>query len=191
MRRRSIVLAVLCLTSMFALSADAQSRGRRTPRAFFTVSDGIGVASGGTISAGTGLSQTMRVGGVVRVVGNHGLDLSAVRIQMIIPAGGQFSDQDFRDPSGDAIFLSYAGLNTPRGGGFPAAFTVGGGAIRRRTGNADTRESWAARIGFDGESLWELREWADANVSAHLIVMPGRDDSQMYTATISLGFRIG
>ena len=191
MSRRSIALAVLCLTSTIALSADAQSRARRTPRAFFTLSDGIGVASGGTISAGTGLSQTIRVGGVVRVTGNHGLDLSAVRIQMIVPAGGQFSDQDFRDPSGDAIFLSYAALDIPRGGGFPAALTIGGGAIRRRTGNLDSRESWAARLGFDGESLWRLQEWADANVSAHLILMPGRDNSQMYTATVSLGFRIG
>ena len=190
MLHRHIAL-VLCLTSTLAISAEGQTRGLRTPRAFFTISDGIGVASGGTISAGTGLSQTIRVGGVVKVLGNHGLDLSAVRIQMIIPAGGQFSDQDFRDPSGDAIFLSYAALATPRGGGFPAVFSVGGGAIRRRTGNADTRESWAARLGFDGESIWRPSQWMDANVSAHLILMPGRDDSQMYTATISLGFRIG
>lgn len=188
--RRAVVLAVLALTTAFA-SAEAQSRGRRSPRLFATVSDGLGVGSGGTVTGGTGLAQMMRAGAVARVYGTHGLDLSAVRIQMVIPANSQFEDPEYNDPSGDALILSYAGMRTPRGGGFPSVFTIGGGVVRRKTSLATDKETWAARIGFDGESMLRPTEWLDANISAHLLVMPGRDRRQMYTAALSVGFRIG
>jgi hypothetical protein len=189
--RRSIVLAALCLASVIALDAGAQSRARRSPRAFFTISDGLGVGTGGALNGGVGLSQMMRVGGAVRVYRGSGFDLSAVRVQMILPTEGRFSDPEIRSPAGDGLFLSYGSFMPRRGGGFPSVFTLGPGVMSRKRGDGSKLETGAIRVGFDGESMNRLTEWMDLNVSAHLIVMPARDKRQMYTAALSLGFRIG
>jgi hypothetical protein len=188
--RRSIVLA---LSLLFAVSvlADAQSRGRRSPRAFITISDGIGVGSSGGLGGGSGLTQMMRVGATARVWGAHGVDIAAIRVQMIVPARGRFADPEFNNPSGDALILSYGNFSPKRGGGFPSVFSVGGGFVSRKRSDGGTLETWAARIGFDSESLVQPTSWLDGSVSAHLLVMPGRDRAQMYTAALSWGFRIG
>lgn len=195
--RRSMIVALACLTSSIALSAEAQEDGLsrrmlREPRAFFVLSDGLGIGSGGTLGGSTGLAQMMRAGGAVRIAGVHGLDLSAVRLQMVVPSNSQFNDPEFNDPSGDALFLSYGTFSAPRGGGFPSVFTIGGGVMRRRTSDLSAkRETWAVRAGYDAESLVAPTEWMDVNVSFHLVVMPGRERSKMYVAAISLGVRIG
>lgn len=176
---------------MALTGADAQARGRRSPRAFVTISDGVGAASGGGLGGGGGLSQMMRVGGSARVWGAHGVDVAAVRVQMIIPAKGRFADPEFNNPVGDALILSYGSFGQKRGGGFPSVFSVGGGVISRKRSDGGTRETWAARIGFDSESMIQPTTWLDGSVSAHLLVMPGRDRTQMYTAALSWGFRIG
>jgi hypothetical protein len=191
MRRLSLVLAALTLGAAVARDADAQARTRRSPRAFFTISDGLGVGTGGALNGGVGLSQMMRVGGAVRVRGGSGLDISAVRVQMVLPTDGRFSDPEIRSPAGDGLFLSYGSFKPRRGGGFPSVFTLGPGVMSRKRGDGSKLETGAIRIGFDGETMNRLTEWMDFNVSAHLIVMPARDRRQMYTAALSLGFRIG
>jgi hypothetical protein len=186
-----LVLTAVVLAAVCVADAQGQTARRRSPRAFLTVSDGLGVGTGGALNGGVGLSQMMRLGGSVRVYGNSGLDLSAVRVQMVVPTSGRFSDPELSSPAGDGLFLSYAGFRQPRVGGFPSAFTLGGGVMSRKRGDGSKLETGAVRVGFDGESMNRLTNWMDLNVSAHLIVLPARDRRQMYTAALSIGFRIG
>ncbi|MEO5567086.1 MAG: hypothetical protein ABIR92_01250 [Gemmatimonadaceae bacterium] len=192
---RSSFLVLSCLSTL-ALVAEGQDDLRRPirrePRAYFVISDGLGIGSGGALGSSTGLAQMMRAGAAVRLAGSHGLDVSAVRVQMVVPANTRFTDPDFNDPSGDALILSYGTFGQRRGGGFPSVFTIGGGVMRRRIGDLSARRDfWAVRAGYDAESLIAPTRWMDVNASFHLLVTPGREQSKMYVAAFSLGIRIG
>lgn len=194
MRRRSIVLAVLCLTGSFAAIAQAQGRVRPPKRAFLVLSEALATGGGGQLNNGTTIMHAMRVSAVARVVQHHGLDLTAVRLQTIFPSGARLTDLEYANPEGDALILSYAQLNTRRAGGIPSQFSFGGGVVRRQTSEAGrTRDTWIARIGYDADPPDAARfsEHMDATLGFNIYLMEARGNSAVYVAALGLSFRIG
>jgi len=150
----------------------------------------VGTAAGGVLS-GTTYMQVMRLSGVVTVRGEHGIDITAARMQTMIPPGGRLNDLEFSNPKGDAVIVSYANLSPTRARGIPAELTIGGGVARRRTSQPGrTRETWIGSLGYDGDPFVR---WPhdDAGIGFHIYLMPASANNLVYTATLGLFFRIG
>jgi hypothetical protein len=187
--RRSALQAV-ALVCLVAGAAAAQGRVWPAKKNFITISDGVGTAAGGVLS-GTTFMQVMRLSGVVTVKGEHGIDLTAVRMQTMFPPGGRLNDLEFSNPKGDALILSYAAMSSTRARGIPAELTIGGGVAKRRTSDpARTRETWIGSLGYDSDPF---ARWPhnDAGVGFHIYLMPASANNLVYTATLGLFFRIG
>jgi len=133
----------------------------------------------------------MRASAVVGIRGDFGLDVSATRLQTIIPPGGRTNDLEFANPQGDALTLSFVQFGRSRARGIPSALAIGGGVIRRKTSEAGrTRDTWVARAGYDSDPFWR-RAHSDAGVGFHMFLMPANANSMVYIATLGLFFRIG
>ena len=185
--------AVAILSLCAGVAAAQETLERRTypdKKAFLVIGEALATAAGGPLG-GTTLLQAMRVGGVVTIHGNHGIDITATRLQTFLPPSGRANDYEYGNPEGDALVLSYAALSSSRARGFPNELAIGGGVIRRNTSEAGrTRDTWVARLGYDSDpfSRWTH---ADAGVSFHAFFMPTNTSSLLYVATLGLYFRIG
>ena len=197
MHRRSVVRAVLALLGSLALSAEAQEpRGRvwPTPRAFFVLSEALATGAGGVLNNSTTIMHVMRVSGVARITGIHGVDLSAARMQTIFPSRSRLNELERANPEGDALILSYAQMHRTRAGGFPSILSFGGGIARRQTSEAGrTRDTWIARIGYDTDPSDSFRfsNHMDATVSFNAYVMEASGNSVVYVAALGFSLRIG
>jgi hypothetical protein len=190
MRYRSIALGILCVT--FASRANAQSRAYPTPRVFGVLGDALAFGQGGAADNGNTFMQVMRASVVAQLIGTHGVDLTVARLQTIHPSGSRFTDLEFSNPEGDALILSYAGLNRGRAGGIPNEFSIGGGVIRRNTSDPDrTRDSWIGRVGYDSDALYRFDNHLDGVISFHVYFMDGRDKSVVYVVSLGAALRIG
>lgn len=190
---RSRTFITLALLSLAAAPAGAQDgRSRPVKRAFVVLGDAIGAGGGGQLNTGTTITQVMRVGGAVRLVGSHGLDLTAVRFQTIFPPGGRLNDLEYANTKGDGIMLSYASLNRTRASGIPNELVFGGGIVRRQTSEPGrTRDTWIARAGYDSDPFSRFSSHADAGVGFHVFLMEGRGNTAVYVASLGLYLRIG
>jgi hypothetical protein len=184
-------VAVLSLCASIAGAQGSLSRPSYPDRNnFLVIGDALGTAAGGLLG-GTTLLQAMRVSGVVRIRGDHAIDVTATRLQTFLPPSGSANDYEYGNPEGDALVLSYASLGRSRAHGFPAELSIGGGVIRRNTSEAGrTRDTWVGRLGYDSDpfSRWSH---ADAGVGFHAFFMPTNTRSLLYVATLGLYFRIG
>lgn len=187
--RSLIALSLLCIAS----AAGAQD-GRVWPRrqAFLVLSEAIATGAGGLLNNGTTIMHAMRVSGVTRVRGNHGIDLTGVRLQTILPPTSRFNDLEYANPEGDALILSYASLNRTRAGGIPNEFAFGGGIIRRNTAEAGrTRDTWVVRMGYDADPLARFNTHMDTGIGFQVYLMESRGNSVVYVASLGLFLRIG
>ena len=170
----------------------AQAQGRVYPERhnFLVLGEAIGTAAGGVLS-GTTFLQAMRVSGVVTIRGSHAVDLTAARLQTIIPPGGRVNDLEYANPQGDALILSWAQLNRTRARGIPNELAIGGGVVRRKTSEAGrTRDTWVAKLGYDADPFSRWTHF-DATVGFHAYFMPANANNLVYIATLGLVLRIG
>lgn len=192
--RSNRTLVLLILVGLLATGATASAQGqgiRRSPRAYLTLSDGIGVNSGNGISSGS-LWQLFRGSGVFAITPNHGIEITALRAQELAAAQQRFNDRA-SSVKGDGLFLSYARFDPRRGGGFPGTLSVGGGVMRRPSldvGGPD-RETWGALIGFENNVLTPRVSWADFALGARILAMPAAVKRQTVLITLTFGMRIG
>ena len=184
-------VAVLSLCASVATAQGSLSRPVFPERKYFLVlGESIGTAAGGPLG-GTTLLQAMRVSGVITLRGDHGIDISAARLQTFLPPSGQANDYEYGNPEGDALILSYAGLGRSRARGIPSELVIGGGVIRRNTAEAGrTRDTWVGRLGYDSDPFTRWTH-ADAGIGFHAFFMPTNTRSLLYVATLGLYFRIG
>ena len=182
----------LALALVLAVSATASAQGLVYPerRSFITIGDGIATGAGGILN-GTTVMHVMRISGVTRIKGVHGVDVMAARLQTIFPPGGTVNDYEFTNPEGDALIVSWAQLNQTRARGIPNELALGAGVVRRQTAEAGrTRDTWIARLGYDTDPF---SRWShlDATVGFNAFLMPANRSNLVYVATLGLIFRIG
>lgn len=189
-RRTFIALAFLGLAAATAGAQDG--RVWPTKRAFIVLGEALATGGGGQLNNGTTILHAMRVAGVARLTGTHGIDLTAVRLQTIFPSHARLNDLEYANPKGDGIILSYASLNGTRAGGIPNELVLGGGIIRRQTSEPGrTRDTWIARLGYDSDPFKRFTSHSDAGVGFHFYLMEGRGNSAAYVASLGLYLRIG
>lgn len=180
--------AILLL--LIASTAAAQGRVYPEKKAFLVVGEALGTGAGGVLG-GTTLMQAMRVSAVVTIADGRGIDLTATRLQAILPSKRIGTDFEYANPEADVLVLSYAALGRSRARGIPNEMSIGMGVARRNTAEAGrTRDTWVARVGYDSDpfSRWGH---ADAGISFHAFLMPTNTNSLVYVATLGLFFRIG
>ena len=185
MRIRLLIL-LLCL----AATANAQGRVYPEKKAFFVLGESLATGTGGPLGSTT-LLQAMRASVVVGLRGGRGIDLTATRLQTMVPSSGRGTDLEYANPEGDALVLSYASLGRTRARGMPNELSLGAGVIRRNTSEAGrTRDTWVARFGYDADPF---TRWTHSDVGAgfHAFFMPSNTNSLVYVATLGLYFRIG
>ena len=178
--------------ALLFLATVAAAQGRVYPekKAFIVLGEAIGTGAGGVLG-GTTLMQAMRVSAVVSVADGRGIDLTATRLQAILPSNRIGTDLEYANPEADVLVLSYAMLGRSRARGIPNELSIGGGVARRNTAQAGrTRDTWVARLGYDSDPF---ARWghADTGVSFHAFLMPTNTNSLVYVATLGLYFRIG
>jgi hypothetical protein len=179
-------LLLLCTSSV----ATAQGNVYPLRRHFLTVGSGVGTGLGGVLS-GTTLLQTFRASGVVSVRGRYGIDVTAMRIQTMIPPGGTINDYEYANPEADALMLSFAELSHGRARGFPSVLTLGGGVARRKTSEVGrTRDMWIARAGYDLDPFARSSH-LDATVGFNTIFMPANPGNMVYVISVGVFIRIG
>jgi hypothetical protein len=193
--RRVHLLTICSLLgiSLTASSATAQrGRVRATPRAWLEVGDGIGVNSGGGALTSGSLWQLFRAAGVLAISRDHGIEVSAMRGQELVPV-----QQRLFDPrttvKGDAVFLSYTHFDRLRDGGIPTTLSIGPGVMRRAPldiGGPD-RETWAAQAGVETNVYNPPVGWADLAVGLRVLVVPGMPKRQAALLTLSFSLRAG
>ena len=188
------MLKAVAVLSLCASVATAQESLERpvypAKNYFFVLGDAIGSAAGGPLG-GTTLLQAMRASAVVTIRGDHGLDITATRLQSFYVPDAPANDLEYGNPQGDALIISYAGLGRTRARGIPNELALGGGVIRRKTSEAGrTRDTWVARLGYDTDPFARWSR-ADAGVGFHAFFMPTNTRSLLYVATLGLYFRIG
>jgi hypothetical protein len=191
---RKTVLLLLAVCVGIATDASGQSqRVRREPRVYLVLSDGIALSGGGqTIGNSNGLSQYMRISGVLGMTDSHGLEVSAIRLQEIIPVNKSVDDPAATDPHADGLILSYASITRQRGGGFPAVLSFGGGVLRRPTNDPEVdRETWGLQVGIESDMYRPRVDWADLSAGLRLLMMPGNERRYLYNIAITVGIRIG
>jgi hypothetical protein len=188
------MLKAVAVLSLCASAAAAQGSLSRPiypeKHNFLVLGEALGTAAGGPLG-GTTLLQAMRASIVIGIAGDHGIDITATRLQTFLPPSGHANDYEYGNPEGDALILSYAGLSRSRARGMPSELAIGGGVIRRNTSEAGrTRDTWVARLGYDTDpfSRWSH---ADAGIGFHAFFMPTNTRSLLYVATLGLYFRIG
>lgn len=190
--RRSIAVVVLGLCGTLAGRAEAQGQVYPVRRTFGVLSEALATGQGGVLDNGTTFMHTMRGSLVTRLVGTHGLDLTAVRLQTIRRSQSRLTDLEHSNPEGDALILSYAALNRTRAGGIPNEFAIGGGVIRRNTSEPGrTRDTWVARLGYDADPFSRFTEHMDATVAFHIYLMQGQGKSAVYVAALGIALRGG
>lgn len=192
-RNRFLLLAMLCAMVVITTTASAQDwRAQRTPRAYLVFSEGLGISGGGALTGQSGLSQFLRVSGVVGIRNTHGIELSAIHVREVLPVAKLFDDPILNNPRADGLILSYASLSPQREGGFPSILSIGGGVLRRPTNDpAKDRETWALHVGLESDLFKPPVDWADLSAGMRLLVMPGTNKRQLYVLAVTFGVRLG
>ena len=193
MRHRVLALLVVIASLGSATTGFAQGRAqRRVPRAYLSLSDGVGVNAGGAQLSSGSLWQGFRASGVLAITPTRGVELSAVRVQQLVPVKSVIDDRG-SSVKGDGAFLSYAALDPRRDGGFPTAFSIGAGVMRRpsvEVGGED-RDTWAIQLGAETSIARPSFDWADVTAGARVIGMPAASHRQSLVVLINFGIRVG
>jgi hypothetical protein len=192
-RDRSLIVGSFLVLLAVSTSASAQSgRIRPTPRAWGIVGDGIGVNSGGGDLAAGSLWQLFRAAGVLAITRSHGVEVSAMRSQELVPVRQRLVNPQ-TSVFGDGVFLSYATFDRDRFGGIPSTLSIGPGAIRRPPldPGGPNRDTWAAQVGIEGTLYEPPVQWTDLSVGLRVLVMPGSPGHTAALLTLSFAIRAG
>jgi hypothetical protein len=186
-RTSMLVIAAALLYDSAPMQAQL-SRPAPRWRSVVTVSHGLATGNGGALDNGTTFMQVMR-GSMAILRGGRGIDVTAARLQAIIPQGG-FNDMEYANPEGDAVILSYASAGAGRSKP-PSLFALGGGVIRRQTAEAGrTRDTWVARLGYDPAPFWYTPRVA-AGVSIQQFLSSSRGNAMVGVTAIGVYLRAG
>jgi hypothetical protein len=190
-RDRVILIAVLCALPATAW-AQIFPRDPDVPRAWLVLSDGVGRNAGG-ISNSSGLVQLFRASGTVAVTPSIGLELSALRTQVIYPANRLLNDPALNSPKLDALTLAFASLTREDDHtSFPGSAVIGGGVMRRPTNDPSKNKLTGGIMGGIESGLWKpASDWVDATAGLRLILMPSTNHRQIYILALTLGARFG
>jgi hypothetical protein len=190
-RIRILFWAVLCAIPGLT-HAQFLPREPRLPRAWLVLSDGVGRNAGG-ISNSSGLVQLFRASGTVAVTPTVGVELSALRTQVIYPANRLLNDPALNSPKLDALTLAFASLTREDDHTrFPGSAVLGGGVMRRPTNDPTTSRLTGGVMAGIESGLWKPdADWVDATAGLRLILMPSTNHRQIYILALTLGIRFG
>jgi len=194
-RHRFPRLVVLLATLVIPAVARGQGffiRQARTPRAWLVVSDGVGLNGGGLANT-SGFVQLFRASGTLAITATRGVEVTALRIQELLPSKKLLNDPSLNNPSADGLLIALASLKRDgANGGFSASTVIGGGVMRRPTNDPfKKRLTYGIEAGIES-SLWKPPlDWVDATGGARLILMPAAGHGQLYIIALTFGLRFG
>lgn len=192
MRRDRFILIAVCCASPAIAWAQIFPREPDAPRAWLVLSDGVGRNAGG-ISNSSGLVQLFRASGTVAVTPKVGVELSALRTQVIFPANRLFNDPSLNSPKLDALTLAFASLTSENDHTtFPGSAVIGGGVFRRPTNDPTSNRLTGGVMAGIESGLWRpAADWVDATAGLRLILMPSSNHRQIYILALTFGIRVG